>query len=249
MSDLFSIPLEIVRQEAAAPAACTADEYSARAQHYRLLAGAFIEEPGRDYLAALRTAESLQALSELGVSFDSDFTEPALDQLQETVACEYTVLFASSGGFPPVESVRLYGGFQQAPCFAVREFYGKEGFTVGTGRFQVFDDQLGVELQFIAALMDRIVAAMQRGDGQEQRRLEKSVKRFWAQHLGRWVRGYAALVERAANHSFYREMAALLDAFAVFELELLGLDLVDEDQGKMELPPLAGADEPMRCGA
>jgi TorA maturation chaperone TorD len=249
MSDLFSIPLEIVRQEAAAPAACTADEYSARAQHYRLLAGAFIEEPGRDYLAALRTAESLQALSELGVSFDSDFTEPALDQLQETVACEYTVLFASSGGFPPVESVRLYGGFQQAPCFAVREFYGKEGFTVGTGRFQVFDDQLGVELQFLAALMDRIVAAMQRGDGQERRRLEKSVKRFWAQHLGRWVRGYAALVERAANHSFYREMAALLDAFAVFELELLGLDLVDEDQGKMELPPLAGADEPMRCGA
>lgn len=249
MSDLFTIPLEIVRQEAVAPVAASAEEYAARAQHYRLLAGAFIEEPGRDYLAALRSQESLQALGELGVSFDNDFLEPTLEQLQETLACEYTVLFASSGGFPPVESVRLHGGFQQAPCFAVREFYGKEGFVVGTGRFQVFDDQLGVELQFVAALMDRIVAAMARGDDKEQRRLEKTAKRFWAQHLGRWVRGYAALVERAANHSFYREMATLLDAFAVFELDMLGLDLVDEDQGKLELPPLAGADEPMRCGA
>ncbi|WP_127474925.1 TorD/DmsD family molecular chaperone [Sulfurivermis fontis] len=249
MSDLFTIPLESVRQEAVAPAAASAEEYTARARHYRLLAGAFIEEPGRDYLAALRSPESLQALGELGVSFDSDFLDPPLEQLQETLACEYTVLFASSGGFPPVESVRLHGGFQQAPCFAVREFYGKEGFVVGAGRFQVFDDQLGVELQFVAALMDRIVTAMAQGDDKEQRRLEKTVKRFWAQHLGRWVRGYATLVERAASHSFYREMAALLDAFAVFELEQLGLDLVDEDQGKLELPPLAGADEPMRCGA
>lgn len=249
MSDLFTIPLEIVRQEAVAPAACTADEYAARAHHYRLLAGAFIEEPGRNYLAALRTPESLEALAELGVTFDNDFIDPGLDELLETLACEYTVLFASSGGFPPVESVRLKGGFQQDPCFAVREFYAKEGFAVGTGRFQLFDDQLGVELQFVAAQMDRTVAAMQHGDDQEQRRLEKSVKRFWAQHLGRWVRGYAALVERAASHSFYREMAMLLDAFAAFELELLGLDVVDEDQGRMELPPLAGADEPMRCGA
>jgi TorA maturation chaperone TorD len=249
MSDLFTIPLEIVRQEAAAPLAATAEEYTARAQHYRLLAGAFIEEPGHDYLAALRTPASLEALAELGVTFDNDFIDPSLDELQETLACEYTVLFASSGGFPPVESVRLKGGFQQDPCFAAREFYAKEGFTVSAGRFQVFDDQLGVELQFIAALMDRTVDAMQRGDHKEQRRLEKSIKRFWAQHLGRWVRGYAALVERAAGHSFYREMAALLDAFATFELEQLGLDVSDEDQGKLELPPLAGADEPMRCGA
>lgn len=249
MSDNFTIPLEIVRQEANAPAPCTADEYAARSHYYRLLAGAFIEEPGREFLTALRTAESLHSLNELGVSFAHDFLDPPIDELHETLACEYTVLFASSGGFPPVESVRLHGGYQQAPCFAVREFYAREGFEVSAGRFPVFDDQLGVELQFIASMLDRIVVAIENGDHQEQRRVEKSIKRFWVQHLGRWVRGYATLAERAASHSFYREMARLLDNFAGFELEMLGIVMVDEDQGKMELPPLAGADKPMRCGA
>ncbi len=49
---------------AAKPDAVNAEECRARAQLFRLLAGAFAEEPGRDYLQALRQPEALAALGE-----------------------------------------------------------------------------------------------------------------------------------------------------------------------------------------
>ncbi|MFZ5462119.1 MAG: hypothetical protein ACOZB1_00980, partial [Pseudomonadota bacterium] len=65
---------------------------------------------------------------------------------------------------------------------------------------------------------------------------ERETKRFWTLHLGRWVRGYARLVQRAAEHSFYREMARLLEAFAEQEIALLRLRVEDQDLGREVVP-------------
>lgn len=221
------------------------EEYRARARFYRLLSGAFIEEPSAAYLSALRSPASLEALAELGVQFEADFLKVSLAELEQTLAQEYTMLFAASGGFPPVESVRRQGGYQQSACFEVREIYRRAGFEVASGRFRVFEDQLGVELQFVAEVLERCCVALEQGDHMELGRLEKEVKRFWALHLGRWVRGYCALLEKVTEHSFYREMARLLRAFAESELELLGVHVEDEDHGKLKAPrgELAGLAE------
>jgi len=64
----------------------------------------------------------------------------------------------------------------------------------------------------------------------------KEIKRFWALHLGKWVRGYAMLLERASEHSFYREMAKLLGNFAAWELNLLGVKVDDLDGGRLKVP-------------
>jgi TorA maturation chaperone TorD len=203
---------------------------------YRLLSGVFIEEPGADFLAALRRDESLQALADAGLVFDDDFLAPAATVLADTLAVEYATMFASSGGFPPIESVRLTGRLKQDPYFAVTQTYRRFGFEIGKLRFSVFEDQLGVELAFVAALLERSLAALDSGDADEHRRLEKEVKRFWTVHLGKWVRGFARLVKRASDHSFYREMARLLESFAEEEIVLLGLRIADEDQGRTVVP-------------
>lgn len=83
--------------------------------------------------------------------------------------------------------------------------------------------------------------------------MEREVKRFWTLHLGKWVRGYARLVARAAEHSLYREMGKLLGAFAEAEIGHLGIRVVDEDQGrevvpKSEVKMLFNPDEPV-CNA
>lgn len=240
-------------RSAARPDAVDGDECRARAQLFRLLAGAFAEEPSREYLKALRQPESLAALAEAGLAFDADFLLPPLAQLEDELACEFATLLAAPGGCPPVESARLAGRYQQQPYFEVKEVYRAAGFAVQRARFEVFDDALGVELLFVAALLDRVAAAHACGDAAQQVQSEKTLKRFWVQHLGRWARGYASLVMRATEHSFYREMARLLRELAEDEILRLALRVEDADGGREEVPKsevavLFDPDEPV-CGA
>ncbi len=224
------------------------DSLRARAHWYRLLAGVFAEEPQAEFVHELRAEACRRAFAELGFTFGDDFLQTDEATLLEALACEYTMLFIAPGGFPPVESVRLQGGFRQSAATETRECYASEGFAVEAGRFAVFDDHLAVELQFVAALLERQAEALGRNERKEARRLEKTCKRFWVNHLGRWVRGYAGLVEEASEHSFFREMARLLAAFAESELELLGLDVDDDDGGLWRAPKPPEATRPVQCG-
>lgn len=213
------------------------DECLARASLYRMLAGAFVEEPSVAFLSALRESALLNSLRALNVVFDDDFLATTLPVLTEALACEYATLFASSGGFPPVESVRLTGRFKQEPHFQVVQFYQRLGFKSVKGRFDVFPDQLGMELMFVAELLERSAVALDDGEMQLYQKLDKDIKRFWTLHLGRWVRGYSGLIERAANHSFYRGMARFLGGFAAEEIAAMGLTrLEDLDRGQLEVP-------------
>lgn len=213
------------------------EECLARASIYRLLAGVFVEEPSREFLLALRDETLLGQLAAVKVNFAADFLSTEPNELAETLACEYATLFASSGGSPPVESVRLTGRFKQEPHFRVSRIYHEAGFTLNKGRFEVFADQLGVELLFGAELLERCAAAIGADQPADYRRIEKDIKRFWTQHLGLWVRGYSRLISRASNHSFYREMAKFLGGFAEEEIAAMGLKrLEDLDLGRVIVP-------------
>lgn len=236
---VFAIDDGIALLASVAPRLSSAEagaEWAARASMYRLLAGVFVEEPGQVFVQAMRRPEVLESLAGLGLHFDADFTAPDDDVLLDRLACEYTTLFVASGGFPPVESVRLTGRYKQEPHFKLEQTYAKWGLVLHKGRFEVFPDQLGVQLMFLAELLERCSVALERNDEATFRRIEREVKRFWVQHLGRWVRGYANLIERAAEHSFYREMARLLNEFACGEIAALGLRIDDLDHGRAVVP-------------
>ncbi|MCF8177438.1 MAG: molecular chaperone TorD family protein [Sulfuritalea sp.] len=219
----------------ASPAEIVA-EWRSRAEVYRLLSGVFVEEPTGEFVAALRTPAVLAELAEAGLRFDADFLTTPQDALLEALAIEYTTLFAASGGFPPVESVRLTGRYKQEPNFDVMQTYKRQGFVLRPGRFEVFADQLGIELMFIAELLERGATALEQDDAVSQRRMQKEIKLFWTLHLGRWVRGYSRLLEGTAEHSFYREMARFLGGFAAEEIEAMGLRVEDRDQARLEVP-------------
>lgn len=212
-------------------------ECLARARIYRVLAGVFVEEPSIDFLATMGDVTWLRSLERVGVKFEADFLHADLATLANVLACEYTTLFASSGGFPPVESVRLTGRFRQDPHFQVSALYQRLGFAQVKGRFEVFADQLGMELMFVAEMLARCAQAAVIDDLATYKKLDKEIKRFWTLHLGRWVRGYSGLIVRAANHSFYREMARFLHGFATEEIAAMGLThLEDLDQGQLVIP-------------
>lgn len=211
-------------------------ECRGRANIYRLLAGMLIEEPTREYLEAVRSPAVMASLRQLGVEFGKDFTEPPIEELEQTIAYEYGMLFVVTGGCPAVESVRLTGRYQQQPYWEIREIYAKAGFKVKPKRFAVFEDQLGVQLNFLAEMLERSAAALEAGNRAEYVRLTKEIKRFWALHPGKWVRGYATLLAQASEHSFFIELAKLLGRFAQWELDLLGVKVDDVDGGKLDVP-------------
>ncbi|TXT36990.1 MAG: hypothetical protein FD135_3911 [Comamonadaceae bacterium] len=212
-------------------------ECLARARIYRVLAGVFVEEPSIRFLTTLGDAAWLRSLEQVGIRFGADFLDTDLHTLAEVLACEYATLFASSGGFPPVESVRLTGRFKQDPHYQITALYQRLGFTQSKGRFEVFADQLGMELMFVAEMLERCAQAAANDDAVTYKALDKEIKRFWSLHLGRWVRGYSGLISRASNHSFYREMARFLHGFATEEIAAMGLTrLEDLDQGQLVIP-------------
>jgi TorA maturation chaperone TorD len=212
-------------------------ECQARARIYRVLAGVFVEEPSVEFLATMGNVAWLSSLEQVGVKFGADFLDTELTTLANVLACEYATLFASSGGFPPVESVRLTGRFKQDPHYQVNSLYQRLGFVQVKGRFDVFADQLGMELMFVAEMLDRCAHALAVEDMAAYKKMDKEIKRFWSLHLGRWVRGYSHLITRAANHSFYREMARFLNGFAIEEIAAMGLSKLDDlDQGQLVIP-------------
>lgn len=212
-------------------------ECTARARIYRVLAGVFVEEPSEEFLATMGDVAWLRSLERVGVKFEADFLDKDLSILADVLACEYATLFASSGGFPPVESVRLTGRFKQDPHYQITALYQRLGFTQAKGRFDVFADQLGMELMFVAEMLERCAQAADNDDVTTYKKLDKEIKRFWSLHLGRWVRGYSGLITRAANHSFYREMARFLHGFATEEIAAMGLTRLDDlDQGQLVIP-------------
>jgi TorA maturation chaperone TorD len=220
---------------------------------YRLLSGVFLEEPSVEFLDALRAPDALTALAEAGLAFDADFLAPDVTTLANTLAVEYTSMFASAGGLPPIESARLTGRLKQDPYFEVTQTYRRFGFAMAKTRFFTFEDQLGVELAFVADMLERCLGLLDGDDAGDYRRLEREIKRFWTVHLGKWVRGYARLLQRASDHSFYREMGRLLESFAQEEIALLGLRIEDEDQARTVVPKSEiklefNPDEPV-CGA
>jgi TorA maturation chaperone TorD len=219
-----------------APTTLDRDELRARASISRLLSGAFVEEPGEALIDAVRSPDALASLAEAGLCFDDDFFRPSTAELADALGIEFSSMFVAAGGFPPIESARLTGRLQQEPYHQVRQVYRDAGFVVARGRFHVFDDQLGIELLFVAEMLERAAAALDRGDRAEARRVERDVKRYWTLHLGRWVRGYARLVQRAAQHSFYREMGRMLEVFAEGEIAALRLRIADDDQGRLVVP-------------
>ena len=108
----------------------------ARATFYRLLAGAFHRRAWDRLSGGLaRTGGHRRSGEPWHARFDADFTDADLGELEETLACEYTTLFTSPGGCPPVESARLTGRLQQEPFHAVQSFYRRCGFELENGRF------------------------------------------------------------------------------------------------------------------
>lgn len=126
---------------------------------------------------------------------------------------DYTRLFEGPGRLlaPPWESVHLSasGLTFQEQTLAVRRWYRRYGLE-SLKIHNEPDDHIGLELSFLAYLMNQTVAALEAGDAAGADSFVDAQRWFISEHLGRWIGMWAEQVEGNARTDFWRGTALLL---------------------------------------
>jgi TorA maturation chaperone TorD len=144
----------------------------------------------------------------------------AKNALQDLLV-DYTRLFLG-----PVQPLaKPYGSFwlsgestlMQDSTRQVLELYAQAGFDIDDG-FHELPDHVAVELEFLYLLAFRQNRARHDADAAALDELLRLEQRFLGQHLGAWFAPFTAAMAAGAQTDFYRELAALTDAFLRLQL-------------------------------
>jgi len=204
-----------------------AETATARANVYGLLTAVFRAEPSSSFLTRLKDPEILGVFEALGLSLGGDFRDSPSEQLREDLAVEFTRLFVGPGGhISPHESVhtdRGRGGNADLwgpETVQVKRFMEAAGLTVDDG-FTGMPDHICVELEFMQQLTTREAEAWTEADEEFATNILKIEKRFYDEHLSRWVVRFCDRVIEASNHPFYQGIGDVTKGFLEYEGETL----------------------------
>jgi TorA maturation chaperone TorD len=172
----------------------------AQAAGWRFLADLLAEVP-RD----ARIQQARAFLAGLGMDGGSeDDGQIRADFLQLFVGLKKTLA-------PPWESAYLTPDRQvmQTPTLAVRRAYLQAGLS-HPGMFQIPDDHISLELEFLAALAERTAQALEGNQLEAADEARIAREHFLDEHLGRWAGAFVADIQAHANTSFWRGVGAVL---------------------------------------
>lgn len=112
--------------------------------------------------------------------------------------------------------------FQQVQVMAdVAGFYRAFGFTVSDS-YRERVDHLAVELEFMHVLTYKEAFARVHHGRDKVAICRRGQRRFWRQHLGRWLPAFTRLLGAKAEGGVYLALARLLEAFGEAEAKALG---------------------------
>ena len=191
--------------------------------------------PKADFACVLASGEWSEAAAEiaevLGVSEDDlacpDFADVDEDALLRTLRVESTYLFVGerTPAVSPYEGVwRAQQDGVQPLLFVNPHSMAVERFckACGLGRPEGTNeplDHVATELellQYLAALEAGIVEPVEGGvmaDALPGGSAAAAYEQFWADHVQKWMPGFAAALVEKARQPFYRSVATLLAAF------------------------------------
>lgn len=139
-------------------------------------------------------------------------------QIAEDLAVDYAQIFLSAGDQSgksayPYESVYTDGARQiyGETTTKVEKILGEAGLKLREDMFKVYEDHIGVELEYMANLIEQ-------GD----KTLDEQ-KSFLKEHLLNWYGSFTSDVVRYATTDFYKGWAKITNGFLGLEKEYYGL--------------------------
>ncbi len=200
-----------------------AETATARANVYALLAAVFRAEPSSSFLTRLKDPEILGAFEALGLSLGDEFRDSPNEKLREDLAVEFTRLFLGPGGHvSPHESLhteRASGGNADLwgpETVEVKRFMEAAGLAVDDS-FTGMPDHICVEMEFMQQLTTKETEAWTEADEEFATNILKIERRFYDEHLSRWVARFCDKVIETSEHPFYQGIAEVTKGFLEYE--------------------------------
>ena len=143
----------------------------------------------------------------------------------EQIATDHQALFGGTVRVPPYEGSYELGpirqGRQMADIAGFYRAFGAEAHGPAAER----PDHVGCELEFLAFLELRHLAAVGEGDDASAALVDEIGTAFLRDHAGRWLPAFFASLWRAATQApLYRALAALGARAVAWELERRGIE-------------------------
>jgi TorA maturation chaperone TorD len=186
----------------------------ARSGTYRLLARLTLAEVDDEL------ARGLDGLPIFGQALADSGGRSGLQALR----VDYTRLFLLNAH--PYESVYLdESGMLNAPGSGpVLAEYQASGFDSAWLRRTGAPDHVGLELEYLAALVEAEAAALEQGDARQAERAGDAQRAFLAEHLLRWAPLLGQVLVEQAETPFYRHLGEALQNFILGEYQALATE-------------------------
>ena len=184
---------------------------------YLLLGRVFLKEVDKEFYSLLRSEEMIRALEPLQAGLGGEGVGD--EEVLERLAVEYSALFIQPGSFPPYESVFKKGRHLAEPADQVEIIYQLNGFEYRSQWPSLFPDHLGLELNFVASLLDSQIKALEKGLAEDAKRLEEARSEFMKKHLCQWGPQYMEKIEEMTGDPFYNPFVSFARSFLESEAE------------------------------
>lgn len=195
------------------------DELKEELHLYNLLRQLFLKEPGRDIVEVIKNIvlppdEEGEISYGLRLMTDSiSKNKNRLDAWIEELAVEYARLFIGPQSPPAVPYASFYlsesHSLMTDETIEVRKKYLEAGMAV-KNLYSIPDDHIGIELEFIYYLTQRIIELFEQEQRDEAARLFEIRSDFLRGHMALWAPFFADKLIEFSGEDFYKGVAYML---------------------------------------
>jgi TorA maturation chaperone TorD len=195
------------------------DELREELYLYNLLRQLFLKEPTKDLvneIAKIDPPDETDDEINYGLKLLIESVrknESRFDAWIEELAIEYARLFIGPQSPPAVPFASFYLSESRSlmtdETIDVRKRYLEAGMAV-KNLYSIPDDHIGIELEFIYYLTEKIIEYFEKGERQEASRLFEIRSNFISEHMGSWVPIFADKIIEHTTEDFYKGTALIL---------------------------------------
>jgi TorA maturation chaperone TorD len=195
------------------------DELKEEVYLYNFLRLLFLKEPTREFIveiAKIRLPEELEDEVDYGLKLiiaSANNNLHRVDKYWEDLALEYSRLFIGPKNPPAVPFASFYlsetHSLMSEETIEVRKRYLEAGMAV-KDLYSMPDDHLGIELEFLYYLTQKIIQDFEQGRREEASRILEIRENFLKEHMRLWVPIFSDKVLENTKEDFYRGAAHIL---------------------------------------
>ena len=207
-----------------------------RSSLYGFISTLFREEITMEQLQQLKTRAFIKALFEPESGFYDALLDKPEEQLIEDLAVEYARLFLGPDKhISPHESVHHdrdggdWGTLWGKSTVEVKKFIESAGLEY-ISEYSGMPDHISVELEFMQQVTSREAQAWESNDSEGALYCLKMEKKFFDDHIIKWIPLFCDKITADAEMIFYREIAMLTKSFIELEKKEIAMSISDAEK-------------------